>query len=77
MNKGLAADLAAYIEGLTLSQGREAGQPFKLLPWQRRFLKGAFKPDVADAALSVGEGLGQNHFHGCHRLRFHRWAAGA
>ena len=28
-----------------------AGQPFHLLPWQRRFLRGAFKPGVMDAAL--------------------------
>ena len=36
----LATDIQRYIEGLTLSQGRYAGQLFKLLPWQRRFLTG-------------------------------------
>ena len=36
----LATKLEAYIEGLTLSQGRYAGQLFKLLPWEKRFLRG-------------------------------------
>ena len=49
MANGLAADLAAYIEGLILTQGRQAGNPFILLPWQRRFLKGAFRDGVAAA----------------------------
>ena len=62
MKKGLAADLAAYIEGLTITQGRLAGQPFHLLPWQKRFLRGAFADDVADAALSVGRGAGKTTF---------------
>ena len=29
-----------FIEGLTLHQGRFAGQPFKLHPWQKRFVRG-------------------------------------
>ena len=60
----LATDLARYIEGLTLSQGRYAGEPFRLLPWQKKFLKGAFKPGIADAALSVGRGAGKSTFVG-------------
>ena len=58
----LSADLARYIEGLTLSQGRYAGQLFKLQPWQRRYLRGAFKPGVMDAALSCGRGSGKTTF---------------
>ena len=58
----LATDLARYIEGLTLSQGRYAGQPFVLQAWQRRYLKGAFKPGVMDAALSLGRGCGKTTF---------------
>ena len=58
----LTTDLARYIEGLTLSQGRYGGQLFKLLPWQRRFLRGAFKPGVMDAALSCGRGQGKTTF---------------
>ena len=34
--------IGEYIESLTLGQGRLAGQPFRLTPWQRRFLKGTF-----------------------------------
>ena len=58
----LAADLAAYIEGLTITQGRKAGRPFDLLPWERRFLRGAFRPGIADAALTVGRGAGKTTF---------------
>ena len=53
--------LPDYIARLTIGQGRYAGQPFKLLGWQRRFLKGAFnQPD--DAALSMGRGGGKSTF---------------
>ena len=53
--------LEKYIAGLTISQGRHAGQRFKLLPWQRRFLRGAFaQPD--DAALSLARGGGKSTF---------------
>ena len=58
----LATELAAYIETLTISQGRHAGQRFTLLPWERRYLKGAFKPGVMDAALSLGRGCGKTTF---------------
>ena len=47
-----------YIGGLVIGQGRHAGQPFTVLPWQRRFLRGAFaQPD--DAGLSLGRGGGK------------------
>ena len=53
--------IADYIQGLTIGQGRYAGQPFKLLGWQRRFLRGTFnQPD--DAALSMGRGGGKSTF---------------
>ena len=58
----LAKRLEDYIQGLVISQGRLAGQPFKLLPWQRRYLRGAFKPGVMDAALSCGRGSGKTTF---------------
>ena len=58
----LAKQLAAYIEGLTISQGRHAGQPFHLLPWQLRYLRGAFKPGVMDAAMSMARGGGKTTF---------------
>ena len=48
-----------YLSGLTVSQGRLAGQPFTVLPWQRRFIRGAFAPGVQSAALSVARGNGK------------------
>ena len=50
--------LAAYIGGLRIGQGRYAGQPFKLLPWQSMFLRGAFSTDD-DAALTLARGGGK------------------
>lgn len=50
--------LIEHIEGLRITQGQGAGEPFKVLPWQRRFLRGAFAVDD-DAALSVARGNGK------------------
>ena len=51
--------LSRYIETLTISQGQGVGSPLRLLPWERRFLQGAFGPGVELAALSVGRGNGK------------------
>ena len=51
--------LESYLSGLTVSQGRRAGEPFEVLPWQRRFVRGAFRPGVQSAALSVARGNGK------------------
>ena len=51
--------LESYLSGLTVSQGRRAGEPFTVLPWQRRFVRGAFAPGVQSAALSVARGNGK------------------
>ena len=48
-----------YLGGLTVTQGRKAGRLFDVLPWERRFVRGAFRPDVSEAALSVGRGNGK------------------
>ena len=55
----LTRDLIRYIEGLTLSGGDLDGQPFRLLPWERKFLAGTFSQD-GDAALTVGRGNGKS-----------------
>ena len=47
-----------YLEGLTVTQGQGIGDPLKLLPWERKFVKGAFSTS-GDAALSVGRGNGK------------------
>ena len=52
--------LAGYLETLKIGQGRLAGERFKVLPWQRRFLRGAFKDGVGEAALSLGRGGGKS-----------------
>ena len=50
--------LEQYITGLVISQGRHAGQPFRLLPWQRRLLRGAFS-QPRDSAFTMGRGGGK------------------
>jgi len=55
-----ASALSKYIQSLTIGQGLQAGEPFKLLAWQRRFLRGAFAPDVQDAALTIARGNGKS-----------------
>ena len=51
--------LPRYLSELTVSQGRLAGHPFRVLPWQMRFVRGAFAPGVQSAALSVARGNGK------------------
>ena len=53
------SDLIAYLGSLTVTQGRLAGYPFHVLPWQRRFVRGAFAPGIQSAALSVARGNGK------------------
>ena len=56
---GLPTELITYLSGLAVSQGRRAGEPFTVLPWQRRFIRGAFAPGVQSAGLSVARGNGK------------------
>ena len=51
--------LAAYVAGLTLTGGDRDGEPFAVLPWERRFLRGAFGCGVSSAALSLARGNGK------------------
>ena len=55
-----ASALSKYIQSLSIGQGRRAGEPFKLLSWQRRFIRGAFAPDVQTAALSLARANGKS-----------------
>ena len=52
-------DLETYLSELTVTQGRRAGELLTVLPWQRKFVAGAFEPGVATAALSVARGNGK------------------
>ena len=51
--------LTDYLSGLTVSQGRLAGERFEVLLWQRRFVRGAFALGVQSAALSVARANGK------------------
>lgn len=53
-------DLPGWLSGLTVTQGRLAGDGLTVLPWQRRFIRRAFRPDVTTAALSCGRGNGKS-----------------
>ena len=50
--------LIDHIGTLPITQGQGAGEPFKVLPWQARFIRGAFAVE-GDAALSVARGAGK------------------
>ena len=45
--------------GLKLAGGDHDGQPFKVLPWEKRFIMGAFR-GPGDSALSVARGNGKS-----------------
>ena len=51
--------LHRYVGGLTCTQGHGQGDLLRVLPWERRFLSGAFAPDVSDVALSIARGNGK------------------
>ena len=56
---GLAGELIDYLGGLVLVGGDHDGEAFDVLPWERRFLRGAFR-GPGDAALSVARGNGKS-----------------
>ena len=45
-----------FLAGLRVPEGPKAGQPLKLAPFQRRFVRGALNPKTTVAVLSVGRG---------------------
>lgn len=53
--------LEEYISGLRIGQGRHAGELFTLLPWERKFLRNAFR-QPGDAALTISRGNGKSTF---------------
>ncbi|MCY3812455.1 MAG: terminase large subunit, partial [Gammaproteobacteria bacterium] len=48
-----------YLSGLTLAGGDHDGQPFTVLRWERRFIRGAFGVE-GDAAMTVARGNGKS-----------------
>ena len=55
----LAADLCAYLGTLQLAGGDHDGEAFVVLPWERKFVRGAFS-QPEDSALSVARGNGKS-----------------
>ena len=53
-----------YIEGLTCPRGTGAGKPFKVLPWQARFLKAVCDERPRISLLSIPRGNGKSTFIG-------------
>ena len=53
------SELVDYIQRLEITQGANLGERFKLLPWERSFIDGAFAVS-GDAALSVARGNGKS-----------------
>ena len=52
-------DLILSLESAPIGDGDLLGEPFPCLPYQRRFLRGAFKPGVMRAGLSLARGGGK------------------
>ena len=50
---------AAWLGRLVVSEGRRAGMPLEVLPWQAEFINRTFADGVTDACLSVARGNGK------------------
>ena len=53
-------ELISSLEACPVGDGDLVGSPFRCLPYQRRFLRGAFKPGVIRAGLSLARGGGKS-----------------
>ena len=45
-----------FLESLLIPEGPKAGEPVKLAPFQKQFIRGALDPEVNTAVLSIGRG---------------------
>ena len=52
----IAAETVEGLERLIVSQGRHAGEPLAILPWQRRLIRGVLQEPVAAVSVSRGNG---------------------
>ena len=55
------SELVRFVEALPISQGAGAGELFRVMPWQRRFLR-RLELERGDLALSMGRGGGKTTF---------------
>ena len=53
------SSLIASLESAPVGDGDLLGSPFQCLPYQRRFIRGAFRPRVLRAGLSLARGGGK------------------
>ena len=58
----LARRVLEGLPALKISQGAGFGGGLRVLPWERRFVRGALAPGVRTAALSIGRGNGKSTF---------------
>jgi len=56
---GRSTRVVAYLATLKVSQGRLAGEPFEVWPWETRFIRGTFRPGVTTAGLSIARANGK------------------
>ena len=56
----LSGQIISYLGGLHLAGGDHDGAPFKVLPWERRFIRGAFAEGAEVSALSIARGNGKS-----------------
>ena len=56
----LAKRIETFISGLTITTGELHGSPFKVLGWERRFLRRAFRAGVSEYACSVARKNGKS-----------------
>lgn len=56
----LADAIIAYLGTLEVTQGVGVGDPFPVLPWERKFIKGVFRPGIETSALSIPRGNGKS-----------------
>lgn len=57
-----AKAIIEYLETLQVTQGRLAGESLTVLPWQRRFIRGAWKSGVQNSVLTLARGGGKSTF---------------
>ena len=51
-----AGDVIAGLERLRMTEGPAAGETMVLMPWQCRWIRGALRPGVQTAALTMARG---------------------
>jgi phage terminase large subunit-like protein len=58
--RGRVARILAFLRSLELPEGPRAGRKMRVAPFQRDFIKGAFRPKCHTAVLSVARGSGKS-----------------